>query len=188
MKRFLAIIAASVLICSMLTACGDSSSVGDTSSAASAESSKTEKPTAYDTSVFTVSVPDGWSAAPVADTLKKFDGKTNPEQLYILKGGKTAEEIFKYPYIWVNYYKDANKYASAKSMYSNAEDLAPLEISGKTWEGYKYTSSGYPGTCLTCKDGEALWVCLFVLENGENKIDIQDEDVKTILSSLKAKQ
>lgn len=185
MKKIPAFAAAAALSFAMLTGCGDSSS--DAASSADVSSSEAKILTEHDTTVFMVLVPDGWSAAPVADLLKKFDGKTNPEQLYILKGGKTAEDISKYPYIWVSYYKDAGTYASAKSIYSDAQDLPPMQIGGRTWEGYKYTSSGYPGTCLTSSDGSGLWVCLFVLENGENKIAIEDEDVKTILSSLKIK-
>ena len=62
-----------------------------------------------------------------------------------------------------------------------------MPIADRTWDAYKYTSSGCPCTWLTSKDGNGLWVCLFVLENGDNKITIEDEDVKTILSSLKIK-
>lgn len=187
MRKVLAIAAAAAVSLALLTSCGDSSSAETASSSAAQSSSEAKEPSEYDTTVFTVTVPDGWSAAPVADLLKKFDGKINPEQVYILKGGTTAEEIYKYPYIWVSYYKDANTYASAKSLYKDAEDISPLQTGDRTWEGYKYTSSGYPGTCLTSKDGNGLWVCLFVLENGDNKIAIEDEDVKTILSSLKIK-
>ena len=197
MKKVLAMILSSVLTCTMLASCGDSSSTGGTSSAANssqagvssaAESSKAEEqPTQYDTTVFTVSVPGGWAAAPVADVLKKFDGVTNPEQVYIIKGGKQAQDIVKYPYVWVTYYKDASSYMSSKGFYSDAEDIAPVEIGGKSWEGYKYTSSGFPGTCLTCTEGSGLWVCLFVLKNADMEITVQDEDVKAILSSLKVK-
>lgn len=190
--------AASVtLSCALLTACGgssssqsistaESSSKADNSSAVQSSIAE-QKPVEYDTTVFTVSVPGGWKAAPVADMLKKYDGVTNPDQVYIIKGGNTAEDIMRYPYIWASYYKDASTYLSSKGFYQDAEDLAPADIGGKTWEGYKYTSSGYPGACLTCKDGNAIWVCNFVLKNGANEITIQDEDVKTILSSLKVK-
>lgn len=199
MKKVLAVILSTVLTCTMLASCGDSSSAENASSAASSSSSKAEassaaesstaeqQPTEYDTTVFTVSVPGGWAAAPVADLLKKFDGVTNPEQVYIIKGGKQAQDIVKYPYVWVTYYKDASSYMSSKGFYSDAEDIAPVEIGGKSWEGYKYTSSGFPGTCLTCTEGSGLWVCLFVLKNADMEITIQDEDVKTILSSLKVK-
>lgn len=188
-KKITAALLAAVIACPLLVSCSDSSSASEETSLSSAASSckaEQQEPTGYDTTVFTVSVPDGWSAAAVSDTLKKYDGKTNPEQLYIIKDGKNADDIMKYPYIWVNYYKDASRYASAKSMYENTEDVN-IETGGKKWEGYTYTSSGYPGCCLTCKEGDSLWVCLFVLKNGDNSISINDEDVETILSSLKAK-
>ena len=199
LKKAAAFTSAAILGCTMLCACGSgSSSQTDASSAVSSDSSTQSssaeqssaapaQPTEYDTTVFTVSVPSGWTAAAVSDVLKKFDGVTNPEQVYVIKGGKTSDDIMRYPYIWASYYKDANTFTSSKGFYKDAEDLAPTEIGGRTWEGYKYTSSGYPGACLTCKEGEAVWVCNFVLKNGENEITLQDEDVKTVLSSLKLK-
>lgn len=184
-KKFLAVIAAAVLVCSLLTACGNAGSSSDGSDRST--SGAAESLNVYDTGMFTVSLPDGWTAVAVEDKLQKYDGVTDPEQLYIIKGGTKTEDIFSYPYIWVSYYKDANTFASAKSMYQDSQDLDPMQIGSRTWEGYKYTSSGYPGTCLTCKQDGSLWACLFVLENGKRSISIQDEDVKTILSSLKAK-
>ncbi len=188
-KKIIAAFLAAVTILGLLTACGDSSSGSDSSgsSVSSSGSSKEEtKITEYDTTVFTASIPDGWTAVPVPDMLKKFDGKTNPEQLYVIKGGQTSDDIMKFPYIWVNYYKDAKVYASAKSMYENAQDIS-VPIGSENWEGYTYTSSGYPGCCLTYKQGDSLWVCLFVLENGDKSISVDDKDVESILSSLKAK-
>ena len=188
-KKIIAAFLAAVTILGLLTACGNSSSGSDysSSSVSSSASSKEEtKTTEYDTTVFTASIPDGWTAVPVPDMLKKFDGKTNPEQLYVIKGGTTADDIMKFPYIWVNYYKDAKVYASAKSMYENPQDIT-VSVGSENWEGYTYTSAGYPGCCLTYKQGDSLWVCLFVLENGENSISVDDKDVQSILSSLKAK-
>ncbi len=190
-KKAAALLVSAVMSLAVLTACGDSSSGADSAAASSASSQAVsskaeEKPKEYDTTVFTVSVPSGWTAAAVPDLLKQYDGVTNPDQVYVLKGGKTAEEIYRYPYVWICYYKDAGKYASARSMYDDTQDIS-VTTGARNWEGYTYNSSGYPGACLTCKEGESLWVCLFVLENGENKITLQDSDVSTLLSSLKAK-
>lgn len=186
-KKFLAVIAAAVLLCSLLAACGNGGSSSN-DSGRSASGVNAQDLNGYDTGVFTVSLPDGWTAVAVEDKLQKYDGVTDPEQLYIVKGGTKAEDIFSYPYIWVSYYKDANTFASAKSMYQDSQDIEPLQIGARTWEGYKYTSSGYPGTSLTCREDGSLWACLFVLENNGKSISVQDEDVKTILSSLKVKQ
>ena len=184
-KKITAALLAAVIACPLLVSCGSSSSDGTASSSDVSSSTAELKTTKYDTTVFSVSVPEEWCAADVSDVLKKFDGKTNPEQLYIIKGGQTADDIMKFPYIWVNYYKDASRYASARSMYEKTEDIT-VEIGGEKWEGYTYTSSGYPGCCLTYKQGESLWACLFVLKNGDNSISVDDRDVQSILSSLKA--
>ena len=183
--KITAALLAAAAACTLLVSCGSSSSDGTASSSDVSSSTAALKTTKYDTTVFSVSVPEGWCAADVSDVLKKFDGKTNPEQLYIIKGGQTADDIMKFPYIWVNYYKDASRYASARSMYEKTEDIT-VEIGGEKWEGYTYTSSGYPGCCLTYKQGESLWACLFVLKNGDNSISVDDRDVQSILSSLKA--
>ena len=183
--KITAALLAAAAACTLLVSCGGSSSDGTASSSDVSSSTAELKTTKYDTTVFSVSVPEGWCAADVSDVLKKFDGKTNPEQLYIIKGGQTADDIMKFPYIWVNYYKDASRYASARSMYEKTEDIT-VEIGGEKWEGYTYTSSGYPGCCLTYKQGESLWACLFVLKNGDNSISVDDRDVQSILSSLKA--
>lgn len=184
-KKITAALLAAVIACTLLVSCGSSSSDGTASSSDVSSSTAELKTTKYDTTVFSVSVPEEWCAADVSDVLKKYDGKTNPEQLYIIKGGQTADDIMKFPYIWVNYYKDASRYASARSMYEKTEDIT-VEIGGEKWEGYTYTSSGYPGCCLTYKQGESLWACLFVLKNGDNSISVDDRDVQSILSSLKA--
>jgi hypothetical protein len=93
----------------------------------------------------------------------------------------------KYPYIWISYYQDADKFVSAESMYSDSQKTT-VDVNGTTWEGFTYTSSGYPGACIMLKDGESLWVAMFVLVHGEYSIDLNEQDVKTILSGLRIKQ
>ena len=158
LTKICVLIRALVMCCTMFTACGSSD---------------------LDTGVFKVEASSDWNIQK-----RKVDGSEQDNQVYVIKDGEDANS---YASLLIIYYKDASTYASAKSFYNDAQDLAPLQIGDRTWEGYKYTSSGYPGTCLTSKDGNGLWVCLFVLENGDNKITIEDEDVKTILSSLKIK-
>ncbi len=182
MRKLAAVILSAVITCTVLTSCGSSS---DSSSALSAQSQV--QPVLYDTGKFTVSAPDGWCAAPAPDTLKEYDGKTNPDQVYVIKNGKSADDVMKYPYIWISYYQDAEKFVSAESMYSDSQQTT-VDVNGTTWEGFTYTSSGYPGACITLKEGGSLWVAMFVLEHGEYRIDLNEQDVKTVLSSLKTKQ
>lgn len=182
MRKLAAVILSAVITAALLTSCGKASQSSTAQSGASQSS-----PTAYDTGVFTVSAPQGWCAAPAPDTLKEYDGKTNPNQVYVIKNGKSADDVMKYPYIWISYYQDADKFVSAESMYSDSQKTT-ADVNGTTWEGFTYTSSGYPGACITLKEGGSLWVAMFVLEHGEYRIDLNEQDVKTVLSSLKTKQ
>ena len=158
LTRICVLILALVMCCTMFTACGGSD---------------------LDTGVFTVEASGDWN-------IKKrtLDGSERDDQVYVIKDGEDANS---YANLLICYYKEPSDYKDERSFYKDAKDASPIEAGDRKWEGYKYTSSGYPGTCLTSSDGSGLWVCLFVLENGENKIAIEDEDVKTILSSLKIK-
>lgn len=170
------------LLCAPMSSCGSSSSKSDTSQTSQSQS----EPKVFDTGTFTVSAPSSWCAAAAPDTLKEYDGKTNPYQVYVIKNGQSADDIMKYPYIWISYYTDASRYVSSETMYSDSQKTT-VDVNGTTWEGFTYTSSGYPGACITLKDGEGLWVAMFVLEHGEYRIDLNDQDVKAVLSSLKTK-
>ncbi|MBQ8119671.1 MAG: hypothetical protein IJ172_02660 [Ruminococcus sp.] len=183
MGRLTAVLLAAVICCAALTACGSPSA-----DSVSAQTGKAQENTVtYDTTVFTVCAPSGWCAAPAPDTLKEYDGKTNPDQVYVIKNGKSADDIMKYPYIWISYYQNAERFVSPESMYSDSRKTT-VDINGTTWEGFTYTSSGYPGACITLREGESLWVAMFVLSHGEYNIDLNEQDVKTVLSSLKIKQ
>ena len=88
MCKLAAVILSAVITAASLTSCGKASQSSTAQSGASQSS-----PTAYDTGVFTVSAPQGWCAAPAPDTLKEYDGKTNPNQVYVIKNGKPLSGI-----------------------------------------------------------------------------------------------
>lgn len=183
------------LTCCVLTACGsdDSSDEKDSKSDISSSISDTDseergepETMAFSTDVFSVEAPLAYGLVAVPDMLDKYEGDTDPNAVYIILNGKSDTDIIQHPYIWLTYYPDASKYASSKAFYDDVKDLDPTEIGGKTWEGYSYVSSGYPGFCLTAKEGDGLWVCLVSSErsNGE-KISADDADFKSILMSIK---
>lgn len=194
LKRLFLGMTASALVCCALTACGsdnssnvkDSESDNKTTKADASESSEPAKLNAMNTGTFTVSAPEGWGLVPVPDMLDKYEGDTDPNAAYIILNGTKDTDVIRHPYIWLTYYPDASKYSSSKAFYDEVKDLEPVTVGGKSWEGYSYVSSGYPGFCLTAKDGDALWVCLVSSErdNGE-KIAVTDEAFRSIIESVK---
>lgn len=160
-RRFLAVMIIAVITCTALAACG-----------------KTE----LETSVFSVTAPSGWGVIK-----RTIDGSEKDDQVYVIKDGEIQTDTLSHPNVLVSYYKNASDYALTKSSFKDASDISSFKEGDLTWEGYTYTYSGTSSACITAKDGDALWVCTLVLEKGDEKISLDDEDVKSILSSLKAK-
>ncbi|MBR4554436.1 MAG: hypothetical protein IKO27_02460 [Ruminococcus sp.] len=141
----------------------------------------------FDTGKLTFTAPDGWGIVSTPDSLKKYDGKTNPYSVYIIKGGKEDSDVLKFPYIWLTYYPPGKNYSVSKAFYENVKDIAPTEIGGRTWEGFSFESAGTPALTLTAPDAEGEWACTMVLENGGSKIALEDADVQEILAGIAVK-
>ncbi len=134
-----------------------------------------------DTGVFSVSAPSGWGA-----TMPIVENESQKDKAYIIKDGKDPLDTLSKPYIEITYYSDPSKFKDTKSFYKDSKDITK-EYDGEKWEGYTYTNFGTPGACLTRKDGDAMWSAVFVLKNGSDEFSLDDDDVKDVLSSLKAK-
>lgn len=159
LKKILVLFIITVLCCTALASCGDND---------------------LDTGVFTVTTSSDWAIAK-----RKLDGKERNDQVYVIKGGEQSNS---YPNILICYYQDPSEYQDERSFYKNTADIAPFKAGSRTWEGYSFSLFGSSQACLTAKEGDALWVCNFTLEQGGKKFSIEDKDVKDILSSLKLKK
>ena len=193
------IISCFLVLCAALAGC---SSDGDTSSKydgsvsaqtvsaaneASAAESVTDPKTGgtiMDTGIFTVTAPEGWGLVPFPDTLKDYDGKVNPYSVYAIKGGTESTDVLRYPYIWITYYPPEKTFVLSKSFYDDTVDIPAFEIGSRSWEGFSYNSMGVPGLTVAASEGEGKWGVSMVLENGDSKISLGDDDVKEILAGI----
>lgn len=158
LRRVIVLMLMIVLCCTALASCGDND---------------------LDTGVFSVKTSSDWEIVK-----RKVDGKSLNDQVYVIKNG---EETTSHPNILICYYEDPTEYHDERSFYKSAEDVEPITAGDRTWEGYTFSLFGSSEACLTAKEGNALWVCRFTLEKGKEKISLNDNDVKDILASLKAK-
>lgn len=157
-SKLLTLIMVIVMTCTALVSCGSSD---------------------LDTGIFSVSAPSGWEIMK-----RRVDGAEKDDQVYVIKG---EADNTSYPHILICYYKDPSQYKDEKSFYKDAKDVSAIEAGDRKWEGYTYSLFGSAEACLTAKEGDALWVCKFVLEKNGEKIAVDDKEVKEILSSLKVK-
>lgn len=184
----------SAVLAMALSGCGDSiSSTDDTldnSSAKEQEVSSEEQSASterYETEFIAADVREGWLAADVPDMIDKYDGDTDPNAVYIIKNGVSADDMMRKPYLWITYYDSKDKWSPSKSFYDDAEDIDPVNTGTREWSGYSFTSYDIPGVTVSCPEGDGLWVCSAVLENGGLKISLDDSDVREMLESLKVK-
>ena len=199
--RITSVSAALTVSAAILAGCGSSDSSSSRASAAvtsqetaavtsavTAAATAQPKPTAsdgsYDTGVFSVAQPDGWGIAPVPDSLKKFDGKTNPNSVYAIKGGKEDSDVISCPYLWITWYPKGN-YVSSKGFYDNVKDLDPVTIGGRDWTGFSFSSMDTPGISIEAREGDGQWVVMLSTERTNSKISLEDADVKAIIESIK---
>ncbi|MBO5575836.1 MAG: hypothetical protein J5956_06005 [Ruminococcus sp.] len=159
-KKFITLIISAVMACMILASCASDIDTGD----------------------FEAEAPSGWGLC-----MPTIDGKEQTNQIYVIKDGKEPLDRLSHPSMWITYYKDPSKYSEQKDFYKDSEDISSFETDGKKWEGFKYTSFGKASATVKCKDGDALWVCVFTFESGSDKFSIDDEAVKEVLGSLKAK-
>ena len=160
-------------------------SSADSSSAPEKKDAPAYDGSTYDTGVITVAEPKGWKVCDVPDSLDKYDGDTDPNAVYVIKGGESSDDVLHKPYLWIVHYDNPGKWSSSKAFYDNVKDLDPVTIGTREWTGFSFSSLDTPGlTIKTDSDGD-LWVCNMVCENGDDKISLEDKDVQDILATLK---
>ena len=134
----------------------------------------------FDNGILRVFVPTGWKLFYGIDS----EGRTSPKKLHVYKDAQTEFDIFSKAGITICHYGKDEIFLSIKNFYDDVCDLEPFECGKHLWNGYTCNSLGYPYTMLTStSDGVTLYV-MILTENGEHKISLDDEDVRSILASI----
>ena len=160
-KKVVALMLGAVMVLSLAACSNSSNNGGDTGADNAGSSQETAAPASddgsgeaqtgtdtaaasgevYDTTAFSVTVPDGWAAADYPDSLDLYDGDVDPTQLYVIKDGKSADDILVCPYIMFTYVDDTEYWdLDVSDLYEDYEEIESIEIGGKEYSGYKYTS------------------------------------------------
>ena len=136
--------------------------------------------TIFDTGLFRVMVPEGWSCFYGTDS----SGETTPKKVHVYKAAMTPVDIFTHAGITVCYYGPKEYYLSPKHFYDDVRDMEPLTLGAFTWNGYTCTSCGYPYTMLEARQDGCVFQVMILMENGEHKLAFSDADVQAVLGSL----
>ena len=184
MKKILVLVIAIVMCVAVFAACGTEAPAGE--APAENEAVALEM---FDAGNITINVPGGWNAFPVADIFAEEEGATDPGAVMVIKDGTSELDAFTNPYLQVNYY-NANETVMMTpdpSWYDEVEDLEPMEIGGRTWNGFTAVSLDYPIATLWCVEGDDQFQVLIWTEVEGKTISVDDADVQAIIASISVK-
>ena len=131
-------------------------------------SAKSVKGETFDGGNIEVFVPEGWKAFHGADVFGDYEEGYDPNITY---SGK-----------------DRTLSMPSKELYKDGKDIEDIKTSDHTWRGYTATSVGYPIAVLFTEDGDEQIQVAVTLENGDEKISLEDADVLAILEGIKVKK
>ena len=98
-------------------------------------------------------------------------------------------DLFNKPMVHITYSgKDRTLSMPSKELYKDGKDIEDIKTSDHTWRGYTATSVGYPIAVLFTEDGDEQIQVAVTLENGDEKISLEDADVLAILEGIKVKK
>ena len=160
--RMLTIMVTTVVMIFVFAGCGNSA--------------KSVKGETFDGGNIEVFVPEGWKAFHGADVFGDYEEGYDPNTVSIGKGAESELDLFNKPMVHITY--------SGK----DRKDIEDIKTSDHTWRGYTATSVGYPIAVLFTEDGDEQIQVAVTLENGDEKISLEDADVLAILEGIKVKK
>ena len=179
MKKLIALLLAlTMVLC--LAACGGEKggSAGKTPDQITGET--------YDAGNVSALVPDGWKAFPVTDMWSDDPNATDPDQLNIVKDGKTEFDMLSKPYIQIVHYEPGSMMVPSKTYYDSAADVEPITTGNLTWEGFSAVGmldSSFIIMWTTNADGHQFQINIYD-KTSEGTITLNDADVQAILASI----
>lgn len=188
-KRLRILTALLVVVAAVSTACGGDSTSSEESGRA--ESSQQIETVPFTTGEMSIEVPPGWSVRGANDSMDGYvDETARMDLIYLVKNGDGEVDVFANPGFQVTYYDESVSMMGAdKSMYEDTADLDPIELDNYTWTGFTGENFGKPLAILFANpdqgDGDQFQVAVWLDMGDGQKITLEDEDVLTILSSIK---
>lgn len=181
MKKMLAMILAMSMCAATIAGCGGSKD----KEPASVDEVKGE---VFDAGSVSALVPEGWVAYPVADMWAEEADTMDPTRIQICKDAESEMDMFTKPYVDITYYdEDSIMMEPSSDWYEDVEDLEPMTLGGKTWNGFKATGlvGDYKFALLWTgeADGDQYQVTVW-LDASEGSVNIDDADVQAILDSI----
>lgn len=171
-KMLTVIITVFMMIC-MLAACGDSK--------------QSVKGETFDGGNIEVFVPEGWKAYHGPDVFDSYEEGYDPNVVNVGKGVEDEVELFSKPMVNINYSGDKSLIMPSKDIYEDGKDIEDITTGDYTWKGFTGVSIGYPIAVLFTEfDGQQIQVSM-TLENGDQKISLEDPDVLALLEGIKVK-
>lgn len=143
--------------------------------------------TVYESSLISVTVPEGWRAFPGADIFHEYPGEPgNPHMVRIHKGAADEWDQLTTPGVQINYTEDGSRMVVPKDVYREVNDLDPTVIGDTVWQGFSAVSAGVPLIILWMTRPYRIQICLWP-EMEKGSVSLEDADVKTIIGSIRIK-
>ena len=136
--------------------------------------------TVFSNGCIELDVPECWKVFSSLDS----DGKITPKKVHVYKDASVDVDIFTHAGITVCMYGKSEYYLSPKFFYDDVCDIEPFTVGKNTWNGFSCTSLGYPYIILDTKQDGCTIQVMILLQNGDRKISLDDEDVKKIIGNI----
>ncbi len=183
MKKLFAILLALTLLLT-LCACGEKAENNDANNDKGEDAPVVAAGETYNVGDFSIYVPGGWKALPVADVFAEEADAVDPTVIQICKGGESDLDIYTKPYIRLSYFGPDIEMYKDKSFYEDVKDLEPVVAGNYTWEAFSCTSFGYAMTILWTADGDHEYQAVVYTDQQDGTISVADADVLEILKSM----
>lgn len=130
--------------------------------------------------------PDGWESFGMPD-LFSDDKDAMVTNILVFRKGAKSDEDYSNPGIKISYYgENETFYKLNKDDYGESEDLEPIELGGRTWEGFTGLDSGqkYVWLWTGTSDSNEEFLINFLCEYDGVTISLDDVDVQAIIASI----
>ena len=145
------------------------------------------KETVYESSLLSVTVPDGWKAFPGADVFRNYpDEPGDPHVIRIHKGATNEWDQFTTPGLQINYMESDSRMIVLKDIYHDVKDLDSIMVGDAVWQGFSAVIADVPLIVLWIT--EPYQIQIFIWPNMEKgSVSLEEADVQMIISSIKIK-